>query len=178
MTNASSPWDGEFSRFFVERAQNLRATAYMLCGDWHRAEDITQAALTKLYVVWPKLAKHDALVSYARKVVIRTFLAENRRLWRRRERLTHDLPEQVAHEGETEQRMLVRAALSRVPPRQRAVLVLRYWEDLSVEQTAAVLGCSNGTVKSQTARGLAALRRALAQSEAAVPDGGEHCVRR
>lgn len=161
VTTAHSPWDGEFSQYFAARAHTLRATAYLLCGDWHRAEDITQAALIKLYVAWPKLARHDALDGYARKVVVRTFLAENRRLWRRREHLTHELPEQPVNDVEPEHRMLVRSALGAVPPRQRAVLVLRYWNDLSVEETAAALGCSTGTVKSQAARGLATLRQRL-----------------
>jgi RNA polymerase sigma-70 factor (sigma-E family) len=156
-----SSWDDEFSRYFAARAHTLRATAYLLCGDWHRAEDITQVALTKLYVAWPRLARHDALDAYARKIVVRTFLAENRRLWRRREQLTEDLPDRSSREIESEHRLLVRAALQAVPPRQRAVLVLRYWSDLSVEQTAATLGCSTGNVKSQAARGLAALRRRL-----------------
>lgn len=158
-----APWDADFSRYFAARAHTLRATAYLLCGDWHRAEDLTQTALTKLYVVWPSLARHDALDGYARKIIVRTFLAENRRSWRRREQLTDAPPEWPAGEPEPEHRVLVREALRVVPPRQRAVLVLRYWNDLSVEQTAAALGCGTGTVKSQAARGLAALRRKLAE---------------
>ncbi|WP_230424810.1 SigE family RNA polymerase sigma factor [Prauserella cavernicola] len=156
-----SPWDDEFSQYFAARARLLRATAYLLCGDWHRAEDITQVALTKLYVAWPRLHRRDELDGYARTVVVRTFLAENRRLWRRREQLTHEPPERPAADPEPEHRVLVRSALGSVPPKQRAVLVLRYWNDLSVEQTAAALGCSTGTVKSQAARGLAALRTRL-----------------
>ena len=163
VTTGGAPWDGEFSRYFAARATTLRATAYLLCGDWHRAEDLTQTALTKLYVAWPGLARHDALDGYARKVVVRTFLAENRRLWRRREQLTHEPPERSLSEPEPEHRVLVREALRAVPPRQRAVLVLRYWNDLSVEETAAALGCTTGTVKSQAARGLTALRRRLAE---------------
>ncbi|WP_246257208.1 SigE family RNA polymerase sigma factor [Amycolatopsis anabasis] len=158
----SSPWDGEFARYFELRAHSLRSTAFLLCGDWHHAEDITQAALLKLYLAWPRLARHDALDAYARKIVLRTFLAERRRPWRRKEYLT-DLPPEAAgaEPGGTEQRMLVLHALSAVPPKQRAVLVLRYWNDLSVEETAEALGCSTGNVKSQSARGLVTLRQRL-----------------
>ncbi|HEX6359428.1 SigE family RNA polymerase sigma factor [Actinophytocola sp.] len=150
----------DFSAYFAARAHTLRATAYLLCGDWHRAEDITQTAMTKLYLAWPRLRDHG-MDAYARKVVVRTFLAENRRLWHRREHLTHEPPEPVSDTGDVTQRLLVEAALATVPPRQRAVLVLRYWNDLSVEDTADVLECSTGTVKSQAARGIAALRKRL-----------------
>jgi len=152
--------DEDFSAYFAARAHALRATAYLLCGDWHRAEDITQTAMTKLYLAWPRLREHG-MDAYARKIVVRTFLAENRRLWRRREHLTHEPPEPVVGDRDVGQRLLVEAALASVPPRQRAVLVLRYWNDLSVEETAEMLDCSPGTVKSQAARGVAALRRRL-----------------
>ncbi|WP_459706770.1 SigE family RNA polymerase sigma factor [Actinophytocola sp. KF-1] len=161
----------DFSEYFVARAHALRATAYLLCGDWHRAEDITQVAMTKLYLAWPRLREHG-MDAYARKVVVRTFLAENRRLWRRREHLTESLPEPVAAEGDPDQRMLLEAALRTVPPRQRAVLVLRYWNDLSVEDTADVLECSAGTVKSQAARGIAALRKKLGPHFDVLSKGG------
>ncbi|WP_020669566.1 SigE family RNA polymerase sigma factor [Amycolatopsis nigrescens] len=162
-TGPSSPWDGEFARYFGERAHSLRATAFLLCGDWHHAEDITQQSLLKLYLAWPRLSRHDALDAYARKIVLRTFLAERRRPWRRRENLTELPPETAGDDGEhgSEQRMLVLHALRAVPPKQRAVLVLRYWNDLSVEETAAALGCSTGTVKSQSTRGLTTLRQRL-----------------
>lgn len=164
--------DDDFSEYFAARAHALRATAYLLCGDWHRAEDITQVAMTKLYLAWPRL-RQVGLDAYARKVVVRTFLAENRRLWRKREHLTHEPPELPASfGGDAEERLLVQAALSSVPPRQRAVLVLRYWNDLSVEETAEALGCSTGTVKSHAARGVAALRRRLGPHfDVLSPDG-------
>ncbi len=151
-----------FREFVSARRPALVRTAYLLCGDWHRAEDITQVAMTKLYLAWPRLRVHG-MDAYARKVVVRTFLAENRRLWRRREHVTHELPEPVMDAGadDVDRRLLVEAALATVPPRQRAVLVLRYWNDLSVEDTADVLECSTGTVKSQAARGIAALRKRL-----------------
>jgi RNA polymerase sigma-70 factor (sigma-E family) len=154
--------DEEFSRFAAARVSVLRSTAYLLCGDWHHAEDITQAALLKLYLAWPRLEHHGGLDAYSRRIVVRTFLAERRRVWRRREQLHSRPPDTEAiPDGDTDQSIMVRAALSAVPARQRAVLVLRYWNDLSVEETATVLGCSTGNVKSQAARGLAKLRQRL-----------------
>jgi RNA polymerase sigma-70 factor (sigma-E family) len=161
----------DFSEYFSARAHALRATAYLLCGDWHRAEDITQVAMTKLYLAWPRL-REQGVDAYARKVVVRTFLAENRRLWRRREQVTESLPEPVFDGDDVDQRMLLEAALRTVPPRQRAVLVLRYWNDLSVEDTAEVLDCSVGTVKSQAARGIAALRKRLGPHFDVLSKGG------
>ncbi|HWD01996.1 MAG TPA: SigE family RNA polymerase sigma factor [Amycolatopsis sp.] len=166
-----SLWDGEFARYFGERAHQLRATAFLLCGDWHRAEDLTQTALVKLYVAWPRLSRHDSLDAYARKVVLRTFLAENRRSRWKRERLT-DVPPDVPAASPTSDDLVVQRALAVLGPRQRAVLVLRYFEDLSVEETAAALGCSTGTVKSQAARGLATLRAKLGPHFAAMPITG------
>ena len=160
-TGPSSPWDGEFARYFGERAHSLRSTAFLLCGDWHQAEDLTQAALLKLYLAWPRLSRHDALDAYARKVVLRTFLAEHRRSRWKRERLTGEPPEVPAGSAGNDHDMLVRQALAVLGAKQRAVLVLRYFEDLSVEETASALGCSTGTVKSQAARGLATLRKRL-----------------
>lgn len=168
----SSPWDGEFARYFGERAHSLRSTAYLLCGDWHRAEDLAQAALLKLYLAWPRLARHDALDAYARKIVLRTFLAENRRSRWKRERLTDAPPDVPAPAAETEHNQLIQQALAALAPRQRAVLVLRYFEDLSVEETAAALGCRTGTVKSQAARGLATLRTRLGPHFEALPVPG------
>ena len=139
----------------------LRRTRTKLAVHGHHAEDqsphsryVTQAALLKLYLAWPRLARHDLLDAYARKIVLRTFLSEHRRSWRKRERLTDEPPELTAEQPGTEHDMLVRHALAGVAPKQRAVLVLRYFNDLSVEETAAALGCSTGTVKSQSARGL------------------------
>jgi RNA polymerase sigma-70 factor (sigma-E family) len=153
--------DREFSEYFAAQAHALRSTAYLLCGDWHRAEDIIQAAFLKLYMVWPRLSRRDALDGYAKRVVVRTFLHENRRLWRQREHVTDELPERELLGADVAQQLVIRAALAGVPPKQRAVLVLRFFDDLSVEETAAALGCSIGTVKSQSARGLAALRGRL-----------------
>ncbi|MFS8103572.1 SigE family RNA polymerase sigma factor [Lentzea alba] len=154
--------DEEFHRYAAGRAHVLRSTAFLLCGDWHHAEDLTQTALLKLYLKWPQLVHHDGLDAYVRRIIVRTYLMERRLLWRKRERLT-DLPPETGapSDVEHEERIMVQKALAAVPPKQRAAIVLRYWNDLSVEETAAALGCSVGTVKSQCARGLATLRQRL-----------------
>jgi RNA polymerase sigma-70 factor (sigma-E family) len=155
--------DREFAEYFGARADAMRGTAYLLCGDWHRAEDLVQSAFVKLYRAWNRIAGHHTLDAYTRQILMRTFLDENRRGFFHRERVT-DLPPDKALDagfGGTEDRLVLLAALAQVPPRQRAALVLRFWEDLSVDETAHALRCSTGTVKSQTARGLASLRRLI-----------------
>ena len=156
--------DGEFTRYFHRRVESVRGTAHLLCGDWHQAEDLTQAAFLKLYLVWHRLSDRDQLDGYLRRILVRQFLADRRRLRWRREQLT-DAPPEVAAGGGADlgDSLLLRRALAAVPARQRAVLVLRYWNDLSVEETAAALRCTTGTVKSHSARGLAALRQRLGE---------------
>ncbi|GGP49856.1 SigE family RNA polymerase sigma factor [Saccharothrix coeruleofusca] len=151
--------DTAFAEYFAARSEAMRGTAYLLCGDWHRAEDLVQATFTKLYLAWRRVARHDALDAYTRQTLVRTFVSELRRGWFRKERVSQvpqDAP--APGHGSTEDRVVLLAALAKVPPRQRAVLVLRYWEDLSVQETAKALNCSEGTVKSQAARGLQTLR--------------------
>ncbi|GID92389.1 SigE family RNA polymerase sigma factor [Amorphoplanes digitatis] len=150
--------DSAFAEYFAARSGALRGTAFLLCGDWHRAEDLVQAAFTKLYVHWNRVARHEALDPYVRKMLIRTFIDDGRRGWRRRERPQDTPVELPAAQAHTDDRLVLMRALAAVPPRQRAVLVLRYWEDMSVEEAAAALNCSAGTVKSQAARGLNAMR--------------------
>lgn len=140
----------------------MRGTAYLLCGDWYRAEDLVQTAFVKLYRAWNRIAGHHTLDAYTRQILVRTFLDEARRGFFHREQVTDSTPDSAAPaEGSTEDRLVLLQALTKVPARQRAVLVLRYWDDLSVEQTAQAMNCSTGTVKSQAARGLAALRELI-----------------
>lgn len=156
--------DAEFGEFLDSRAVVMRRTAYLLCGgDWHRAEDLVQTTLTKIYVAWPRLRADGAVDAYSRKVMVRTAIDEGRRAYRRRESLVDELPEVTGPEAGVDDRIDVRRALARLPAGQRAVVVMRYWEDLSVAETAAVLGKSEGTIKSQAAKGLAALRKLLAE---------------
>ncbi|GAA1355372.1 RNA polymerase sigma factor [Saccharothrix algeriensis] len=157
-----------FRDFAAGHAASLRRTAYLFCGDWHTAEDLMQASLLKLYQAWHRVQWRDNPSAYARKVLLRTWLDEKRRPWRRAEQRDGEVPDvadsSVDPEAASEQlwaRDLVHAALLHVPPRQRAALVLRYFEDLPVSEVAVAMGCSEGTVKSQTARGLAALRAAV-----------------
>jgi RNA polymerase sigma-70 factor (sigma-E family) len=153
--------DTAFAEYFAARSDAMRGTAFLLCGDWHRAEDLTQVAFTKLYVAWNRVGRHEVLDGYVRRTLVRTFLDEGRLGWWRRVRTSDTPPEPVAVDAGPEDRVAVLAALSFVPRRQRAVLILRYWEDLSVDETAELLGCSAGTVKSQAARGLSTLRAHL-----------------
>lgn len=159
----------EFDEFARSRQAYLRRSAYLLCGDWHLAEDLTQTALAKLYAVWRRV-RMDSPDSYARKVLFRTFVDETRRRrwWERSSVHEYDV---AAPAQDPDLRLMLLAALRQVPARGRAVLVLRFWHDQSVEETAAALGCSTGTVKSQTSRGLATLRRVLGDTPLAAQLG-------
>jgi RNA polymerase sigma-70 factor (sigma-E family) len=159
--------DAEFGEFLDSRAAVMRRTAYLLCGgDWHRAEDLVQTTLTKIYVAWPRIRRDGSIDAYSRKIMVRAAIDESRRAFRRRESVVDQLPETPTYSG-FDEAVDVRRALAKLPAGQRAVVVLRYWEDLSVEDTAKALGRSEGTVKSQAAKGLAALRRLLDDREGA-----------
>ncbi len=155
--------DREFGEFVDARALVMRRTAYLLCGDWHRAEDIVQTALTKLYVAWSRV-RRDSVDAYARKVLVRTAIDESRRGFFQRERSVDAVPERAVSDHAADYDL--REALGALPPGQRAVVVLRYWEDLSVTETARLLGRTEGTVKSQASKGLAALRELLVDEPA------------
>ncbi len=162
--------DGGFVAWATVRRRALRHTAYLLCGDWHRADDLVQEALVRVYQRWRRIAagKADA---YARRVLVTAAVDESRRPWRR-EWASEVLPESAHLDSPSMTGAAVLAALRQVPARQRAVLVLRYWEDLSIEQTAAALNCSTGNVKSQSARGLARLRDLLPGDELTYHEEG------
>ncbi|MEV4578243.1 SigE family RNA polymerase sigma factor [Nonomuraea jabiensis] len=157
--------DEEYTAYVSGRLSWLRKIAYPLCQDWHRADDLVQTAITRLYVKWRQARAADDLDAYVRTMLVRVFLAEQRRSWFSRVRLTPTLSDRPAEGGDRDLVMDVNRALAAVPARQRATLVLRFHCDLSVEQTAHALGCSTGTVKSQTARGLATLRSLLGAPE-------------
>jgi len=165
--------DTEFVAYYEARAAVVRKTAYVLCGDWHLAEDLSQIAFTKLYRAWHRLERHETLDGYVRRVLLRAFLDDRRRPWRREYPISPDSPMlDSAIDGDlgSDERDTLLAALARVPERRRAVLVLRYWEDLSIEQVAELLGCSTGTVRSQASRGLNDLRAALGFPPDGPPD--------
>ena len=163
--------DTAFAAYFAARSEAMRGTAYLLCGDWHRAEDLVQTAFTKLYLVWNRVSRHEVLDAYVRQILVRTFLDERRRGWWRRERVGGEQTDRPTPPESPETRLVLLQALAAVPPRQRAVLVLRYWEDQSVEEVAALLGCSAGTVKSQSARGLDTLRGLLSPTPSGARKG-------
>jgi RNA polymerase sigma-70 factor (sigma-E family) len=152
-----------FREFLVTRMEPLRRTAYLLCRDWHTADDLVSTAAVKLYRHWPRVQGVDNPDGYARRVLLRCWLDEQRRPWRR-ERITDMVPDQAAPEVDVPSRLAVLSLLAGLPARKRAILVLRFYCDLSVEETAEILGCAAGTVKSQTTRGLDLLRTALAQT--------------
>jgi RNA polymerase sigma-70 factor (sigma-E family) len=158
----------QFAAYYTGRRDQVRRTAYLLCGDWHFADDLAQMAFVRLAQSWRQVRDREALDAYVHTILIRVFVAENRRWFRRREHTTADVADPVVvtvdREGVADlvgRRVALTAALRRLPPGQRAVLVARYFADLSVTATAEALSCSAGTVKSQAARGLATLREYL-----------------
>lgn len=153
-----------FREYVAGRLDQLRRTAYLLCGDWHTADDIVSIALANLYRHWRRVSTMDNIDAYVRRALLRTWLNERRRPWRR-ERSFATLPDRPSAQPDTTDRLAILALLAELPARRRAVLVLRYYCDLSVEETAAALGCNAGTVKSTTARALATLRERLAPIE-------------
>jgi len=162
--------DAEFTEYVSARQAWLRRVAFLLCGDWHRADDLVQSAITKLYTHWHRARGADNLDAYARRTLVNTYLAEQRSGCARRtilhrfgggENAPDPEPDPADPTGGLELGLDLKTALSRLPPRQRATVVLRFYCDLSVEQTAQVLGCSVGNVKSQSSRGLATLRNLL-----------------
>jgi RNA polymerase sigma-70 factor (sigma-E family) len=163
--------DAGFTDFVTTRTGWLRKVAYLLCGDWHRADDLVQSSITRLYANWPRAARADNLDGYARRTLVNTFLAEQRTSWWRRVDLRgtdHDPP--PAARADVELALDLRAALERLPARQRATVVLRYFCDLPVADTARALGCSEGTVKSQTAKAVETLRELL-REPISIPEG-------
>jgi RNA polymerase sigma-70 factor (sigma-E family) len=149
-----------YREYVSHRLDSLRRTAYLLCGDWHTADDLVATALVRLLRHWRRVRDMEQPDAYVRRMLLRVWLDERRRPWRR-ERLTAMPPEQPAPAVDSAQRLTILALLAQLPPRRRAVLVLRYFCDLSVNETAEALGCSTGTVKSQTARALDTLRARL-----------------
>ncbi|NUR57887.1 MAG: SigE family RNA polymerase sigma factor [Catenulispora sp.] len=150
----------EFDEFVLARQQKLLRTAFLLCGDWHLAEDLTQNALAKVYLAWNRVQRVESVEAYVHRVLFRTYIDTYRRR-RKQEILSAAVPETAGVEPASDVRMALLTALGKITPRYRAVLVLRFWEDWSVGDTADALGISTGTVKSHTHRGLEQLRSVL-----------------
>ena len=158
--------DEEFREFMLGRWPSMVRLAYGLTGDQGHAEDLVQTAFAKTYASWSRVRRAGNPDAYLRQIVIN----ENRNRFRKRrvaERLTGQLPEPGSPDGtgEHDERLALIAALRTLGSRQRAVVVLRYWAGLTETETAAALGCSVGTVKSQAARALASLRKSTALVE-------------
>ena len=152
--------DAEFTEYLAARQAALLRTAYLVCGDRHQAEDVLQTALAKLYLSWDKVRDRGAVDAYVRRIIVNETTSSWRRPWHRRERATDVLPETAPHHdtyddgGSAALWDVVRS----LPPQARAVVVLRYYEQLSEAETAETLGVSKGTVKSQSSRAMALLR--------------------
>jgi RNA polymerase sigma-70 factor (sigma-E family) len=156
--------EAAFTAYVAGRQVHLRRVAYAICGDWHRADDLLQTSLTKLYVAWPRVCGKGTEDAYVRQIMVRANIDEHRRPWRR-ERVTDELPETAGGpEHQLEERSELFAALQELPEMQRKVIVLRHWLQLSVAEAARELGIAEGTVKSHSSRGLAALERALSST--------------
>jgi RNA polymerase sigma-70 factor (sigma-E family) len=159
--------DKEFTSYVhTHRGRMVRLARLLTTGDAHWAEDLVQTALTKLYLKWGAVRADVGAARYADKILVNVFLDEKRRFWRHRETLTDELAEAgsaAAPGSGAEDRVTLLAALEQLPKRQRATLVLRFFGDLDVAAVAELMGCSQGTVKSQTAYGLDKLRDLIAE---------------
>ncbi len=150
----------DFGAFVAARATSLLRVAYLACGDETEAEDLLQTALERTYRNWDRV-RVESVEPYVRRVIVNAAISRARRRAILRIIPMHSPPETSARATDADLRHVLMEALRALPPRQRAVIVLRYWEDLSETQTAEVLGCSVGTVKSQASRATAKLRSAL-----------------
>jgi len=166
----------EYCEYIRARWSRLHRAAFLLCGDAHRAEDIVQATALTLYVKWSRVKAADNFDAYVHRVLTRQFLGQRRLRWAG-VLLTDRPPEVAVAPPDIEERDAVSAALAQLAPGQRAILVLRFFCDQSIEATAAALSCSVGNVKSQSARGLATLRRLLSPPESSGPPAGDRPVR-
>jgi RNA polymerase sigma-70 factor (sigma-E family) len=168
---AAEARDAAFERYVALRQHALLRTAVLLTGDVHTAEDLLQTALSRLYLSWHRVHREEAMDAYVRRIMVNQHTSWWRRAWRHRETAVDPVDLVPPQRGGTElaAEVVERAALWRVvqllPPRQRAAVVLRFYEDLSEAQTAEVLGCSVGTVKASTSRALPKLRPRLAGEE-------------
>ncbi|MBP2325514.1 RNA polymerase sigma-70 factor (sigma-E family) [Kibdelosporangium banguiense] len=164
-----SPGDLAFEEYFESRSRRLRRLAYAMCGDWHLAEDITQNTFIRLYQRW-KRVRPETADAYARRILTNVFLSGVPK--RKREQAFAAIPDEVAPQGRnSEERLDIAAALRDLSPSQRAMVVLRFMEDLSIAEVAELMGVAQGTVKSQTSRGVEALRTALEIPEGVMNDG-------
>ena len=163
MRQGTGDLDESFAAFVREHGERHLRVAVLLTGDWHAAEDLVQASLVKLYRAWPRLDTSVDPDGYLRRIIVNTHRSWWRARWRR-ETPAAAMPERAYGEDIADRQALgalVRQALAKLPRQQRAVLVLRYCEDLPEAEVAELLGCSTGSVKTHAHRGLRALREHL-----------------
>jgi RNA polymerase sigma-70 factor (sigma-E family) len=159
----TSETDSEFAAYMAARQPALLRTAYLLTGDRHTAEDLVQTALAKLYLSWHKVQRRELVDAYVRRILVNEHNSLWRRAWKRKEVSTDEVPDTEWHpapgdgHGAAESEALWEFVQT-LPKKQRAVIVLRFYEELSEAETAQVLGISVGTVKSQASRALASMR--------------------
>lgn len=163
----------DFGAFVAARATTLLRVAYLACGDQAEAEDLLQTALERTYRNWDRV-RHDSPEPYVRRVIINAAISRARRRAILNIIPMRTPPEWAARSADVDLRHVLMDALRDLPPRQRAVIVLRYWEDLSEAQTAEVLGCTVGTVKSQASKAMAKLRTALGETSVEGVIGNAH----
>lgn len=157
--------DSDYAEFVAARQTHLRRIAYAVCGDWHRADDLLQTALVKLYVAWPRVHRDGREEAYVRQIIVRANIDESRRPWRRESPGLEGWDQAARDELPYEERSELFEALQSLPPMQRRTVLLRHWLGLSVDQAAGELGISPGTVKSHTSRGLEKLQSLLGPQE-------------
>lgn len=163
-----------FTEFAAARHAALYRYTYLLTGDHGLAEDLLQESLIKLYVAWPRIREGTGAEAYARRVITNTAYSWWRRKAWHSERPNDDLPEQIDTGDNPDARMWLWTEILRLPVRQRAAVVLRYYEDLTEPQAAEILGCSVGTVKSQVAAALKKLRARLGDDLPLLDNAGSH----
>lgn len=154
--------EADYTEFVVAQQNHLRRIAYALCGSWTQADDLTQTALVKLYVAWPRVRRDGRELAYARQILVRTNIDEHRRPWHREQAGLVDREPARSPGLSVEERTELFEALQSLPLMQRKVVVLRHWLGLSVEETASELAISTGTVKSHSSRALQKLQSVLA----------------
>lgn len=159
-----SAQEDAYLEFVAARAKPLYRSAYVLAaGDTHLAEDLVQETLSRVYVHWNRVAGADSPAAYAQTVLVRSFLSLRRRR-STAERPVGNMPDSAASGPDTALRLALLDAVGQLPPRDRAVLLLRYWEDRSIEETGSMLSMSSGAVRTRAGRARERLRRALGDS--------------
>lgn len=174
-SGARSARDTEFEQYMAARQPALLRTAYLLTGDQHSAEDLVQTSLAKLYLSWDKVQRRELVDGYVRRIMVNEHNSLWRRAWKRKEFATDTIPDQVGVDDRPDhgERSALWDFVQTLPRKQRAVVVLRYYEDLSEAEVADILGISVGTVKSQSSRALAALRERVHTQPMLTRDGEE-----